>query len=317
MTTGTIALALTSLLLAVTPGCGQPIGQTHSLPPASEQPTWGFLALHGRWSTLGLLTDQSAGQGPNLRAHGMSWMLADEDRPPIDRSGDVPGAGDSELDLGLESSLRLLRREHHLRVGAIEHHQSLILRVVQQVQHLHRQLEVLHRRQIKRGEKQQYIGAVEGGDGELVERRGSVDDDVCEPSRQLVEHRADDVVADLLLLVRSHRGDDHLKPWRVRREKAIDDLVVHRGPGTRHVGDRAGREKLQSDADIPEAEIEVHEAHLVASAIGRGARFFLVSGLIYWGGERFADFLKRRIDLIGWITVALIVLALVAWHALK
>ena len=56
---------------------------------------------------------------------------------------------------------------------------------------------------------------------------------------------------------------------------------------------------------------------LLASAIGRGARFFLVSGLIYWGGEKFADFLRRRIDLIGWITVALIVVALVAWNALK
>lgn len=56
---------------------------------------------------------------------------------------------------------------------------------------------------------------------------------------------------------------------------------------------------------------------LLASAIGRGARFFLVSGLIYWGGERFAEFLRRRIDLIGWITVALVVVALVVWNVLK
>lgn len=56
---------------------------------------------------------------------------------------------------------------------------------------------------------------------------------------------------------------------------------------------------------------------LAASAIGRGARFFLVAGLIYWGGERFADFLKRRIDLIGWITVGLIVVVLIAWKTLK
>ena len=53
---------------------------------------------------------------------------------------------------------------------------------------------------------------------------------------------------------------------------------------------------------------------ILASTIGRGARFFLVAGLIYWGGERFANFLHRRIDLIGWITVVIIVLGLVLWN---
>ena len=56
---------------------------------------------------------------------------------------------------------------------------------------------------------------------------------------------------------------------------------------------------------------------LVASAIGRGARFFLVAGLIFWGGERFETFLRKRIDLIGWFTVALIMAALVVWKVLK
>ena len=56
---------------------------------------------------------------------------------------------------------------------------------------------------------------------------------------------------------------------------------------------------------------------ILASTIGRGARFFLVEGLIYWGGERFANFLHQRIDLIGWITVAVIVLGLVLWNVLQ
>jgi len=50
---------------------------------------------------------------------------------------------------------------------------------------------------------------------------------------------------------------------------------------------------------------------VVASAIGRGARFFLVAGLLVWGGESFANFLKNRIDLIGWIVVAIVVAAIV------
>lgn len=52
---------------------------------------------------------------------------------------------------------------------------------------------------------------------------------------------------------------------------------------------------------------------ILASAIGRGARFFLVAGLIHWGGEGFAAFLEKRVDLIGWVTVAVIVMGLVVW----
>lgn len=45
----------------------------------------------------------------------------------------------------------------------------------------------------------------------------------------------------------------------------------------------------------------------VASIIGRGARFFLVAGLLIWGGERMERQLKRHIDTLGWLTVACIV----------
>lgn len=50
---------------------------------------------------------------------------------------------------------------------------------------------------------------------------------------------------------------------------------------------------------------------VVASAVGRGARFFLVAGLIMAGGERAEAQLRRHIDVIGWVTiVAAIVLVL-------
>ncbi len=47
---------------------------------------------------------------------------------------------------------------------------------------------------------------------------------------------------------------------------------------------------------------------ILASIIGRGARFYLVCALIVLGGQKLEDHLKQYIDLIGWITVALIVL---------
>lgn len=39
---------------------------------------------------------------------------------------------------------------------------------------------------------------------------------------------------------------------------------------------------------------------LLASVVGRGARFYLVAGLIRWGGERMAERLRAYVDRIGW-----------------
>ena len=48
---------------------------------------------------------------------------------------------------------------------------------------------------------------------------------------------------------------------------------------------------------------------VIASAIGRGMRFFLVAGLIYWGGEAFEKKLRQWVDALGWACVALLILA--------
>ncbi len=48
----------------------------------------------------------------------------------------------------------------------------------------------------------------------------------------------------------------------------------------------------------------------LASIVGRGARFFLVAGLIYFGGEPLERNLKRYVDVLGWTVVALIVVAI-------
>lgn len=48
---------------------------------------------------------------------------------------------------------------------------------------------------------------------------------------------------------------------------------------------------------------------ILASAVGRAGRFFLVAGLIYWGGEAMEKKLRSMIDIIGWTVLALIVIA--------
>ena len=50
---------------------------------------------------------------------------------------------------------------------------------------------------------------------------------------------------------------------------------------------------------------------VMASIIGRGARFFLVAGLLAWGGKGMEETLRKYIDIIGWVTVMLVVILLV------
>ncbi len=49
----------------------------------------------------------------------------------------------------------------------------------------------------------------------------------------------------------------------------------------------------------------------IASFVGRGARFFMVAGLMRWGGATMEANLKQYVDRIGWITIALIGIAFV------
>lgn len=52
---------------------------------------------------------------------------------------------------------------------------------------------------------------------------------------------------------------------------------------------------------------------VIASVIGRGARFFLVAGLIFWGGEKMESMLRTYVDRIGWAVVILATLGLVIY----
>lgn len=55
----------------------------------------------------------------------------------------------------------------------------------------------------------------------------------------------------------------------------------------------------------------------LASVVGRGARFFLVAGLMRWGGARMEAQLRQHIDRLGWATVALVALGTAAYLALR
>jgi len=53
-----------------------------------------------------------------------------------------------------------------------------------------------------------------------------------------------------------------------------------------------------------------------ASVIGRGARFFLVAGLIVWGGDRLESTLQKHVERLGWAVVVLVI-AIIAWFMVR
>jgi membrane protein YqaA with SNARE-associated domain len=53
---------------------------------------------------------------------------------------------------------------------------------------------------------------------------------------------------------------------------------------------------------------------VLASIIGRGGRFFLVAGLIRWGGAPMEARLRRNVEFLGWLVVGLL---LVAWFVVQ
>ena len=55
---------------------------------------------------------------------------------------------------------------------------------------------------------------------------------------------------------------------------------------------------------------------VVASVIGRGARFFLVASLIVWGGDRLETTLQKHVERIGWAVVALVVV-IIGWLVVR
>lgn len=53
---------------------------------------------------------------------------------------------------------------------------------------------------------------------------------------------------------------------------------------------------------------------VLASLVGRGLRYFLVAGLMVWGGARMQQNLRRVVDVLGW---GLVVVALVVYLVLR
>jgi membrane protein YqaA with SNARE-associated domain len=56
---------------------------------------------------------------------------------------------------------------------------------------------------------------------------------------------------------------------------------------------------------------------ILTSLVARGARFFLVAGLLYVGGEKIDAVLEKRVEQIGWASVVIIVLAITIYQLIN
>jgi membrane protein YqaA with SNARE-associated domain len=52
---------------------------------------------------------------------------------------------------------------------------------------------------------------------------------------------------------------------------------------------------------------------LLASVVGRGGRFFLVAGLVRWGGPKIEPMLRKYVERLGWATVLLLAIGFMVW----
>lgn len=53
---------------------------------------------------------------------------------------------------------------------------------------------------------------------------------------------------------------------------------------------------------------------ILGSVVGRGGRFFLVTGLIRLGGERMSKMLRTYVEVLGWLVVALVGIGVLWWE---
>ena len=52
---------------------------------------------------------------------------------------------------------------------------------------------------------------------------------------------------------------------------------------------------------------------MLMSLLGRGARFYLVAAIVRWGGERYEATLLKQIEVIGWSTLAILGILIIAY----
>jgi membrane protein YqaA with SNARE-associated domain len=56
---------------------------------------------------------------------------------------------------------------------------------------------------------------------------------------------------------------------------------------------------------------------ILTSVVARGARFFLVAGLVYAGGDKIDAVLEKRVEHIGWASVIIIILAIIIYKLIN
>ena len=180
--------------------------------------------------------------------------------PRLTEAGHRRAARHHDGDVRLDRRDDVLGAQTDLGVRAVEHDEPRVLGVAEQVERVQGQPQVLDRRDVERGDQDEDVAVVEGGQDVLGEGRRRVDDDVVvgplgDP-QQLGDRRARDPVG-VAGLGRRAAASRPLSWWVTTTLQAL--LVEVTGHADQ-VGDRVLRQELQADAHVAEGEVEVDDA---------------------------------------------------------
>ena len=208
-------------------------------------------------------------------ATGRLRLVEDDRDAPVHRRGDAQRVGDVDRDRGLDGGLDVLGPQTDLGVGPVEHDDAGVLRAADHVEGVDRHAEVLDRRDVEGGDEHEGVGEVDRRQHVLGEAGRGVDDDVVVAAPGHLDDLADRRDGDAVGVPRVVRGAEHVQATRlVRRDEAVEGLVVDAAGHRHRVEDRPLRHQLEADRDVAEGEVEVDEQGLgpAAGQVHRGVR---------------------------------------------
>ncbi len=182
------------------------------------------------------------------------------------------GVRDAHGDRRLDRRLDVVGPQAHLGVGPVEHDDPGVLGAAEHVEGVDGDPEVLHGRDVERGDEDEGIGEVARRQHVLGERRRRVDDDVVVVLPSHLEQLGGDVDRDPVGIARVVRGADHVEAAVLVHGDEASTASSSMWPliATASKIDLRGHQ-LQADRDVAEREVEVDEQRLDARC-SRGGR---------------------------------------------
>ena len=188
----------------------------------------------------------------------------DDRRALVDRAGNVAVAGDEHVGLAPDDRHDVVVRDPDPAVRPVEDEPHALAGVAHELERLQPELGVLERERVEHPDHADVRGAVDRGDHLGREPGRRVDDHVVVRGAQGRVHLAQELRGHDSGVIRTGGSDQDARARGMRREVAVELLVVERSAGLDQLVDRPFRGKAESKPDVAELQVEVDDGDLVA-----------------------------------------------------